>query len=169
MTATKDLKELIRKTEDIKPIATENGKPVMSIEEQRDTAYLEHLMGTSTLGTVEFGPDGMSVKRTPGNNIAVNPDTYFLNRYKRTPKALYIVTDYRAIKEQDSGNVYLKQIPAHVIKRDDNGNLYREKIAMISDQEFIADYVNKLDRESMALVKPLIDTGVEVTPSGLPI
>ena len=164
-----DLKEIIRKTEDIKPIGTENGQKIVSIEEQRDLAYLEHMTGNDQLGTVQFNEDGMSVARTPGNTVAVNPDTYFINRYKKVKDALYVVTDYRAIKEQDTGTVYLKTIPAHVIKRNENKQLFVEKTVMVSDVEFIADFTNKLDREAMALIKPLIDIGVEVTPSGLPI
>lgn len=165
-----ELRELLDKTESIKPIGNENGQKVVSIEEQRDMAYLEHVTGGSTLGSVQFNPDGMTVARTPGNGtVAVNPDTYFLNRYKKVKDTLYVVTDSRAIKEQDSGMVYLKTIPAHVIKRGENGQLRREKVVMISDTEFIADFINKLDREAMAVIKPLIDTGVEVTPSGLPI
>lgn len=170
MAATTELKDLIRKTEEIKPIGRENGKDVVSIEDQRDQAYLEHLTGQSTLGAVKFNPDGMTVARTPGSNtVAVNPDTYFMNRIKKVKNALYVVTDYRAIQEQGSGNVYLKQIPAHVIKRDDNGRLFREKTVMITDQEFIGDFIEKLDREAMAQIKPLIEAGVEVTASGLPI
>lgn len=170
MVATKELKDLIRKTEEIKPIGTENGKDVVSIEEQRDMAYLEHLTGSTTLGQAMYNPDGMSVAKTPGGGtVAVNPDTYFQNRIKAVKNALYVVTDYRAIQEQASGSVYLKTIPAHVIRRDDSGRLYREKTVMISDVEFVSDFKEKLDRDAMSQIKALLDTGVEVTPSGLPI
>lgn len=164
-----DLKELLEKTENITPIGTENGQKIVTIEEQRDLAYLEHMTGGSQLGTVQFNPDGMTVARTPGGTVAVNPDTYFINRYRKVKEALYVVTDYRVIKEQDSGNVSLKTIPAHVIKRDEGGGLYVDKTVMISDAEFIADYTNILNREAMAQIKPLIDTRVEVTRSDLPI
>lgn len=162
------LKEIIEKTENIKPMGTINGKPVISIEEQRDMALLEHMTGQEKLDTVQFNPDG-TVACTPGGTLAINPDVYFINRCKKVKDTLYVVTDYRAIQEQGSGNVYMKSIPAFVIKRDEKGSLALDKVATISDTEFISDFDLILDREAMAQIKPLVEQGVGVTRSGLPI
>lgn len=162
------LKEIIERTEKIEPLGMMNGQPIISIEQQRDLALVNHMTGNETLDTVQFNPDG-SVAKTPGGTLAVNPDVYFINRCKKVKDTLYVVTDYRAITEQGSGNVYLKSIPAYVIKRDDKGSLAVDKIATISDTEFISDFNLILDREAMAQIKPLLDAGIGVTKSGLPI
>lgn len=162
------LKEIIAKTENIEPLGTVNGQPIISIEDQRDMALVDHMTGNKTLDTVQFNPDG-TVARTPGGTLAVSPEYYFINRCKKVKDAIYVVTDYRAIKEQESGNVYMKSIPAHVVKRNDSGSLVVDKIVTISDSEFISDFNLILDREAMAQIKPLLETGVGVTKSGLPI
>ncbi len=162
------LKEIIEKTENITPMSTINGKKLVSIEQQRDLALLEHMNGSSKLGTIQFNPDG-SVAGASSEYVAVNPDVYYLNRYKKVKDALYVVTDYRAIKEQDTGRVYLKTIQASVIKRDDKGDLVLEKTVMVSDTEFISDFTHSLNREAMAQIKPLLEAGVGVTSDDLGI
>ena len=163
-----ELKELLEKTENITPMGTVNGKKIVSIEEQRDLALLEFRTGSAKLGTIRFNSDG-SVAGVDSEYVAVNPDVFYINRYKKVKDALYVVTDYRAIKDQDTGRVYAKMIPAAVIKRDDKGNLVLDKMVTISDAEFVADFTHILNREAMAQIKPLIDTGVGVTSDDLGI
>lgn len=169
MSNVAELKDLIAKTEAIKPITTVNGVKVVEPSEQRDLAVLAKMTDDETLGTLELNPDG-SIARTPVKYAAVNPEYYFINRYKRVKDSLYVVTDFRAIMDQQNGSIYAKQIPAHVITRDkESGNLKLDKTVMISDTEFVADYIHKLNREAMEQIVPLIANGVGVTADDLAI
>ena len=94
MSNVAELKELIEKTEAVKPIATVNGVKVVEPSEQRDFAVLEKMTDDETLGTLELNPDG-SIARTPVKYAAVNPEYYFINRYKRVKDSLYVVTRSR--------------------------------------------------------------------------
>lgn len=162
-----ELRELIDRGDSIKPLKEENGIKIVSFEEQRDAATLDAMNNTG-LDTVQYNRDG-TVARTPVKYAAVNLDSYYINRYKRVKDAYYIVADYRAIKDQADGNIYLKQIPAYVIKRGDDKKLFLEKVVTISDTEFVADYTHSLNREAMAQVLPLIVNGVGVTTDDLAI
>lgn len=163
-----NLRELLEKTERIKPIGEFDGKQLVSIEDQRDMAELEFRTGKETLDTVQYTPEH-TVARTPGKVVSVSPDRYFLNRFKKVKDALYVVRDYRAITEQSTGQVYLKAVPVYVIKRDETKKLVLDKVTTVSDVEFVADFTDELDREAMAMILPLIDTGVGVTKTNLPI
>ena len=166
MSNVAELKDLIAKTEAVKPIATVNGVKVVEPSEQRDFAVLEKMTDDETLGTLEMNPDG-SIARTPVKYAAVNPEYYFINRYKRVKDSLY---DFRAIMDQQNGSIYAKQITAFVITRDkESGNLKLDKTVMISDTEFVADYIHKLNREAMEQIVPLIANGVGVTADDLAI
>lgn len=162
-----NLKEAIEKTEKIKPIAVENGIPIVSFEEQRDLAVLDK-MTNPELGQLQMNHDG-SVARTPVRAAAVNLDNYYINRYKKVKSTILVVTDYRAIKEQSTGSVYLKQIPAYTIARDAEGKLYLASVVNVSDSEFIADFTHTLNREAMSQIMPLIVNGVGVTADDLMI
>ena len=118
-------------------------------------------------------PDG-TLARTGKTVHAVNPDYFFMNRYKVKVKKMYIVsghtTDgYRCIKEQASGRCFIKNIPAYIIARDSHGNLFLEKQTVISDTEFISEFTNKLDNKSMAEILPLITVGADMTADSMPI
>lgn len=162
-----NLKEAIEKTENINPVATVNGVPVVSFEEQRDLAVVDKMTNPG-MGDLDFNPDG-TVARTPVRAMAVNLDNYYINRYKQVKNTIQVVTDYRAIKEMDSGSVYLKQIPAYVIARDGEGALYCKEVVNISDTDFLAGFTHMLNREAMAQVLPLIVGGVGITSDDLSI
>lgn len=161
------LRDVMDKTKDVQPVGEHNGVQIVGFDEQRDMAQLDILENRS-LGTVQMNPDG-TVARTPIRFAAVNLDNYYINRSKRVKDSLYVVTDYRAIKEQPTGVVYLKQIPAYVFKRDEKKELYIDKVVTVSDTEFITDFTHTLKREAMAQLMPLIAAGVGVTTDDLGI
>lgn len=169
MNGKAELKDLIDKTDKIQPVTTVNGVQVVQFSEQRDLAQMEKMMGNDTLGTLQMNPDG-TVARTPVKYAAVNMDYYYINRYKKVKDSYYIVTDFRAIQEQQTGTVYAKQIPAFVIVRDkETGSLKIDKTVMVSDTEFVADFTHMLNREAMAQIVPLLANGVGVTSDDLAI
>lgn len=162
-----ELREMMDKVEKIKPVAFVNGVGVVSFEEQRDAALLDK-MENRGLDTVQYNPDG-TVARTPVRFAAVNLDNYYINRYKRVKDSYYIVTDYRAIRDQATGSVYLKTLPAYVIKRDENKKLVLDRVVNVSDVEFVSDFTHSLNREAMAQIVPLLVSGVGVTSDDLAI
>ena len=127
-----------------------------------------------TPAAIYYNKDG-SLASTGKTVHAVNPDYFFMNRYKVKGKKMILVSGhtsdgYRCIKEQSSGRVFLKNIPAFVIARDADGKLYLDKQTVISDTEFISEFTAKLDNKSMAEILPLITVvGGDMSADSMPI
>ena len=152
------MKELYQKVDEIRPFAEKDGEVWVSFE---DAATLNSYNADEpNTGMQTRNADG-TLASTGKTVHAVNPDYFFVNRYKVKGKKMILVSGhtsdgYRCIKEQSSGRVFLKTIPAYVIARDAEGKLFLEKQTVISDTEFISEFTNKLDNKSMAEVLPLI-------------
>lgn len=170
------LKDLYQKVDAIKPLAEKDGKVYVDFE---DAAVLNSYNADEPrTGMQTRNADG-SLASTGKTVHAVNPDYFFANRYKvkgaKGNQKLIVVsghtTDgYRCIKEQASGRLFIKNVPAYIIYRDADGKLALEKQTMISDTEFISDFTNKLDNKSMAEILPLITAGGnEVSTDTMPI
>lgn len=167
-----ELKELYQAVDKVRPLAEKDGQKFVTFE---DAAVLNSFNAQEPkTGMQTRNPDG-TLASTGKTVHAVNPEYFFANRYKVKGKKMMIVsghtTDgYRCIKEQASGRVYLKTIPAYVIARDADGKLFLEKQTVISDTEFISDFTNKLDNKSMAEILPLITTaGKDMSADTMPI
>ena len=165
------MKELYEKVDNVKPLAEKDGEVFVTFE---DAAVLNSYNADEpNTGMQTRNRDG-SLASTGKTVHAVNPDYFFMNRYKVKGKKLIIVsghtTDgYRCIKEQSSGRVFLKTIPAYVIARDSDGKLFLEKQIVISDTEFISEFTNKLDNKSMAEILPLITASADMSADSMPI
>ena len=152
------MKELYQAVDNVKPFAERDGEVWVSFA---DAAVLNSYNADEpNTGMQTRNADG-TLASTGKTVHAVNPDYFFMNRYKVKGKKMILVsghtTDgYRCIKEQSSGRVFLKTIPAYIIARDSDGKLYLEKQTVISDTEFISEFTNKLDNKSMAEILPLI-------------
>lgn len=127
---------------------------------------------------MERNPDG-SVASTGKTIHAMNPDFYFLNRYKvkgtGKQKRLWVVSGhtadgFRCIQEQSKGRCFIKTIPCSVVMRDDDGNLVLDTQTTIPESEFISGFTKTLDNPTMAEILPLIvDKGNELTADSMPI
>lgn len=165
------MRELYERVDKVKPFAEKDGEVWVSFE---DAAVLNSYNADEpNTGMQTRNPDG-TLARTGKTVHAVNPDYFFMNRYKVKGKKMYIVsghtTDgYRCIKEQASGRCFIKNIPAYIIARDSDGKLFLEKQTVISDTEFISEFTNKLDNKSMAEILPLITVGADMTADSMPI
>ncbi len=164
---TNTILENLQRAKDVKPVYEQNGIKVVSFEEQRALAQADMVNG-DTIGNRLVNNDG-TVGRSRTAYAAINTDYLYLNRYKKSGKSLYVVIDYRAIKEQETGRVYLKQIPAYVIVRGDDGELKLSKTVMISDAEFISDYTHMLTPSAMSQITPLLTEGTEITADEISI
>ena len=161
--------EIIESAQKVKPVAEKDGRKIVSFEDAAILANKEGIEPTPKTGQRTYNPDG-TLARTRKAVAAINPHNYFLNRMKIMSKKFKVVVDYRAIVEQASGSVYIKNIPAYVFTKDANGELYIEKVETISDTEFISDYTNMLSEDAMKQIAPLIaNFGSEVTASEIPI
>lgn len=168
----KEIAELYDKVKEVKPLAEKDGEKFVNFE---DAAVLNSYNAQEPKTGMQTRNRDGSLASTGKTVHAVNPDYFFANRYKVKGKKLIVVsghtTDgYRCIKEQASGRLFIKNVPAYIIYRDADGKLALEKQTMISDTEFISDFTNKLDNKSMAEILPLITAvGNEVNTDTMPI
>lgn len=166
------LKELYDKVDKVRPLAEKDGQLWVTFE---DAAVLNSYNADEPrTGLQTRNADG-SLASTGKTVHAINPDYFFLNRYKVKGKKMHVVSGhtpngYRCIREQASGHVFLKSIPVYIIARNSDGNLEVEKVTTVSDTEFISDFTNTLNNASMAEVLPLITKyGNDVTADTMPI
>ena len=153
------MKDLYAAVDEVKPLAEKDGEKWVTFS---DAATLNSYNSIEPSTKMQVrNPDG-SIASTGKTVHAVNPDYFFLNRFKLKGKKLYVVSghmpdSYRCIREQASGRVFLKNIPAYIISRDaETKELVLEKMTVISDTEFISEFTSTLDNKSMAEILPLI-------------
>lgn len=149
---------------DVKPIASVNGKNVYTFADAVKVNNKERAEEVYE-GKVDFGnrvtrEGGLCYTSTQTHSVAVNPENYFLNRYRKTKKdektTVYeLVTDYRAIREQASGRVYTNNIVVEIVENSKTGIKYIGK-KNISDSEFINEFKNSLNQESFEKIASVI-------------
>lgn len=163
----KEIKELYDAVDKVKPLAEKDGQKWVNFE---DAATLNSFNAQEPKTGMQTRNRDGSLASTGKTVHAVNPDYFFANRLKvkgaKGNQKMWIVSGhtsdgYRCIKEQSSGRVFLKTIPVHVIAKDADGKYFLEKIATVSDTEFISDYTDKLSNALMAKILPLIANGGE--------
>lgn len=169
----KERAELYKQAEGIKPLAEKDGQKFVTFE---DAAVLNSINAEEPkTGLQTRNPADGSLASTGKTVHAVNPDYFFANRYSMKNKKIYLVsghtTDgYRCIKEQASGRVFLKTIPAYIISRDtDTKELVLEGQTVVSDVEFISKFTSKLNNKSMAEILPLLTEGKNMSADEMPI
>ena len=159
--------DVLKEAESVQPIDTINGMKIVPFEHVPALAQAA-LVNNEDLGGRTMNLNG-TVARSRCLFAAVNVDNLYINRYKVNKGKLYVITDYRAIKDQSSGRVYAKQIPAYVFVRKD-GEMVLEKMDIVSDTEFVSDYTNRLSNEAMQKLMPLlVNSGDIKTADDLPI
>ena len=165
--------------EDVSVIATDHGKPIVTFEDQAKMGqgYIMNGRGPkeqrNDFGFRKLNPDG-SVAASYYENKAVNTGWFFDNRYRMVGKKIQVVIaqtseGYRAISDLKSGQIFKKHIVAYEFERK-NGDLVLTNRVLVSDQDFITYFTNKLDEEAMKVILPLIPSGAPSAPEGkLPI
>ena len=169
----KEMAELYKRAEEVKPLAEKDGQKFVNFE---DASVLNSINAQEPKTGLQTRNHDGSLASTGKTVHAINPDYFYANRYKVKGKKLILVSGhtpdgYRCIKEQASGKVFLKNIPAFVIARDaETKELFLEKQTIISDAEFVSDFTSKLDNKSMAEILPLIvDGGKDMSADSMPI
>lgn len=177
MATREEMRELFEKADAVKPLAEKDGAVYVTFE---DAATLNSINAYDPKGTgmKTYNADG-SLASTGKTVHAINPDYFYMNRYRIKGKAgsremqvvsAHTVDGFRCIKEQNTGRIFIKSIPCYVIVRDENGKLKLDRVITVSDTEFVSDFTNTLDKSAMAEILPLIvNYGVEVTADTMPI
>lgn len=155
-----------------KPFATINGKGVYTFYDanlvNQQALAEQKLNGREfDMGGRDFRPNGMGIRRIRADVVAMNPNTWFSNRIHKVEvldeegkvkETMYeVVNDYRAIKEQNTGNVYCKHLTCWVIGKHTNGGATCKGSRTISDDEFVKDFTDELDLESAMKAALAID------------
>ena len=149
----------------VEPIALAGDREVYTFADAVKIAeaqlMAEKVMGkTVDLGERQMNPDGATYASGQYKNVAVDPSTFFVNRYRKAgvgKKVTYeVVTDYRAIKEQATGTVYTNNVVVHVIGNGEDG-LTIEGRKTVSPEEFVKDFRGTLGIESMRKILMLIN------------
>lgn len=160
------LQDLYDKAADIEPLAEKDGKLYVSFA---DAAVINSINAQEkTTGMQVRNRDG-SIASTGKTVHAINPDYFYMNRYLKKGKKMYIVSGhepigFRCIQEQQRGTVHIKMVPCYVLARDAEGNVIVEAKNTVPDTQFIADFTESLSNSVMAEVLPLIvNYGVSLT------
>ena len=166
------LEEIIKNGE-ATPIAKVNGRNVYTFSDavrvnNKERAE-EIYEGKVDFGNREVREGGLCYTRTQCHTVAVNPDNYYLNRYRKKKegtKMIYeVVSDYRAIKEQSTGRVYTNNIVVDMVENSKDGLKYIGR-KNISDTEFINEFKNNLNNESFQKIASVILESVEGQATG---
>lgn len=162
--------EILNDASKVKPIFRTGGRDVYAAEDAQKLNKAE-LMEERATGRVELGardvnPDG-TYSSCRANNVAIDPATFFDNRFRKVGQTYEVVTDYRAVKEQETGRIYTDNIVVHVIHKEDK-KLAVKETKTISASEFIKSFKQKLDVGSMASIYAILqDTGSDMPTSKL--
>ena len=166
------LEEIIKNGE-ATPIGKVNGRNVYTFSDavrvnNKERAE-EIYEGKVDFGNREVREGGLCYTRTQCHTVAVNPDNYYLNRYRKKKegtKMIYeVVSDYRAIKEQSTGRVYTNNIVVDMVENSKDGLKYIGR-KNISDTEFINEFKNNLNNESFQKIASVILESVEGQATG---
>ena len=172
MASVKEMADLYARAEKVQPFAEKDGQKYVSFE---DASVLNSINAQEPKTGMQTRNKDGSLASTGKTVHAMNPDYFYANRYMLEGKKLYIVsghtTDgYRCIKEQASGRVFLKTIPAYIVSRDEKTKeLVLEGQTVISDVEFISKFTAKLDNKSFAEILPLLVEGNDMSADSMPI
>lgn len=169
------LSALLSEDNTVTPMGEINGKTVYSFEDIQKVNTLrlakERLNGKRIdFGERETRQDGLGYTQTKTDVVAL-PTTFFENRYKKSTfnkETVYeVVTDWRACREQSTGHVYTNNVLVYIIgsskvteaeaKQGIQPELVLKGTKQISDTEFIDEYKQKLNQQSMVRIFKLLD------------
>lgn len=118
----------------------------------------------------KFNSNGL-LARTQTKYASINTRYYYNNRYKKDKDSIILVIDPRACNEHTRGQIYARQVQGLVIKRNKTTKeLELVKTIMVNSDDFVENFVNRFDVETMKKLAPLLnDVGDLVSESEMPI
>lgn len=156
-----DLKSILAEADTAEIIEEVNGVPLMTAADalkmnNADTVERQAMGKRPEVGNREPAPDGIGYARSRVKRAIINPDTHYDNRYRKADNDTYeVVTDYRAVQEQSSGQVYTNNIIAYVVTKSGKG-LKVTGTKTINPDEFTSEFKGKLDVASMLAINKAI-------------
>lgn len=170
------MEQVLAEAKEVKPIAEKDGARIVSYEDAKtlqEEAMLKAKLGEDIdLGDVEVNPDG-TIANTRTTIKAINEDRRLMNRYRVKKEAgkevLQVVTDYLAVKQHDSGTIYVASVPVYELIRQDEELVLRGQTT-VSDTDFVTKFKDILNRDAMYQVLEAISKNEEdVTTNEMPI
>lgn len=157
-----NLKSILAEADTAEVIEEVNGVPLMTAADalkmnNADTVERQALGKRPEVGNREPARDGIGYARSRVKRAIVNPETHYDNRYRKVGDSYEVVTDYRAVQEQSSGQVYTNNIIAYVVTKSGKG-VKIDSVKTISPDEFINDFKGKLDVASMIAINKAVST-----------
>lgn len=162
----------MKKASEVKPYGVVEGTKIVDYKDVVALQEAEMLENAADPGIRKMNPDG-TIARSKCSYAAIKLSDHLANRYRYVrsgqKKKVQIVTDWRAIDEQKTGQVYLAKIPCTEIEKDGDKFKVTRRLT-ISDDEFIKDFVHTLPESRMLELLPLIEEGAgEITEEDLDI
>lgn len=159
MKKAKSIGEILDQRDNIKPIGDANGVKLVTYDEITSISMAEQMDKTIDMGDRTVNPDG-TIARSRVLYAAVNPENLYINRFRtlhtEDGDKMEIVVDYRAIREQERGQIYVQRIPSYIIARNSKGKLFVEKMTSVKDTEFVSEFTHKLNINAMKEIFDLI-------------
>ncbi|EPH97917.1 hypothetical protein D922_00044 [Enterococcus faecalis 06-MB-DW-09] len=176
-----NLRDILNDAAEVKPAVKTKRKALYSFEDaqalNKANALQEKVTGhVVDAGNPQLAPDGYTYMATPTKNVATDLDQYFENRFRKVSEEddisiVEVVTDYRAIKEQASGQIYTTNVKVYEIEIKKK-KLSLKSVKLISDDEFVNGFKEKLNQKSMEKVLVAIQAqaaGSSITETSLAI
>lgn len=149
------LKEVMEAAKEVKPISERNGTKIVSYEDYVTLASERNIeLKNGELvdtGDRTINPDG-TVGRSRTPFVATNEEKMFDNRYRVKGKIgpdreMQVVIDERIMNDLQNGRELCgkKQVPCYCIKKDEEGVYFLDRMIMVSDVEFMAEFKEKLN------------------------
>lgn len=159
------IKEMLEKSEKVKPIAELNGVKIVSFEDQVAMANADHVNNVG-LDLPELNPDG-SIAASPVKWAAVNEEIWTSNAYRVVDDEYQVVCglkDYLTIKGMKDGRMPYPQVQADVFTVEKGKPKYKTTVT-VSDTEFLETFTNKFTREDMMKILDALTKGAEREPA----
>lgn len=170
-----NLKSILEEADTAKVIEEVNGVPLMTAADalkmsNADKVERQAMGKRPEVGNREMAPDGIGYARSRVKRAIVNPETHYDNRYRavdvvvgaddkgndKTKTVYEVVTDYRAVQEQASGQVYTNNIVVYTVEKSGKG-VKVTGVNTINPNEFINEFKGKLDVDSMIAINKAIN------------
>lgn len=171
------MRETLEKAKQVAPISDRNGVKVVSYEDATILAQeqlIEEKYGNKVdLGIRQVNADG-TIAKSKVTVLAINEDKRLANLYRVVGKQgggkkMQVVTDYRAVMEHDSGEVYIARIPAYELERID-GKLKMVHLTTVSDEEFVSKFTSTLSNKAMyEVLTAIADNKEDIGTDEMPI
>lgn len=153
-----ELQAEIKKRQEPKPLFEQDGKRYFDTKGYEK--YLEYIDETGLpkdFTPVEFYKNGTAKSIEP-TDVCINLEAFISNRvYVDADGAYHVVYDTRTIRESETGEITIANIPEVVLTKQGKGNDYKVTRSSVTRNFFMEHYVQALNVDDMLTVLRTID------------